>query len=234
MERTITPEILDHLHSDDPRAVRSRKDLQLVNRLMGNGQFQSSAIRQLLQNQKNPRILEVGCGDGTFMLEVLRGARLPGGEVVLLDQQDIVLDKTISAFAGIGWKATRVQADLFQWLPQMSRQRFDLGVCNLFLHHFHSEALRKVFAVLAESCHSFIATEPRRNLFCFSVTKCLWVIGCNDVTRHDAPVSVRAGFSRHDLQELWPKEENHFEFQERKQGLFTHYFEAKRKPATSS
>jgi SAM-dependent methyltransferase len=229
MERSITPEILDHLRSDDPRAIRSRKDLQRVNRMMGNAQFQAASIIRLFAGKKSVRILEIGCGDGTFMLEVLKIANKSGlkatGEVFLLDMQEIVSETTIKNFAESGWSAAAIKADLFQWLRIAATERFDLIACNLFLHHFHPEALRKIFAAAAACADAFFCTEPRRNLFCLGVTQCLWLIGCNDVTRHDAPVSIHAGFNQQELQQLWPESRKaEWKFEEKKCGLFTHWF----------
>ncbi|MGV3771638.1 MAG: class I SAM-dependent methyltransferase [Verrucomicrobiales bacterium] len=231
MERTITPEILDHLHPEDPRAVRSRKDLVRVNRLMGNAQFQARALGECLQGKTKLRILEIGCGDGSFMLEVLKLARRSGGltgELLLLDQQSVVQKETLQKIAELGWTASFVQADLFQWLPKFSQERFDLAACNLFLHHFQAELLQRLFQAISNSCDAFIATEPRRNTFCLAVTHCLGLIGCNGVTRHDAPVSIHAGFRGAELQNLWPVMPNRaFQFEEARRGLFTHFFSAR-------
>ncbi len=34
--RRVEAETLDHLREDDPRAIRSRRDLRRINRIMGN------------------------------------------------------------------------------------------------------------------------------------------------------------------------------------------------------
>jgi hypothetical protein len=56
----------------------------------------------------------------------------------------------------------------------------------------------------------------------------LWAIGCNSVTRHDALVSVRAGFSGDELSALWPDKKN-WQLTERRAGPFSHLFIAQRK-----
>jgi hypothetical protein len=53
------------------------------------------------------------------------------------------------------------------------------------------------------------------------------MIGCNDVTRHDAIVSVRAGFKNRELSELWPAG-GAWILHEHAYGLFSHYFVARR------
>jgi hypothetical protein len=55
----------------------------------------------------------------------------------------------------------------------------------------------------------------------------LWAIGCNAVTRHDATVSVRAGFSGNELSALWPADSG-WQLTERRAGFFSHVFVARR------
>ena len=73
----------------------------------------------------------------------------------------------------------------------------------------------------------FIALEPRRSSWSFALSRQLWAIGCNRVTRHDAPVSVRAGFSGNELSRLWPQN-GKWRLQERPAGWFSHLFLARR------
>jgi hypothetical protein len=58
-------------------------------------------------------------------------------------------------------------------------------------------------------------------------SRLLRVIGCNDVTRHDATISVRAGFSGEELSALWPDKQN-WQLTERRAGLFSHLFIAQK------
>jgi hypothetical protein len=66
----------------------------------------------------------------------------------------------------------------------------------------------------------------------------LWVIACNEVTRHDARLSVQAGFRGREISERWPRSPN-WTVDERPAGLFSHLFVARRvdaaaEPRTSS
>lgn len=70
MQRCIEPELLDHLPASDPGAIRSRRDLVRVNLLMGHAAIMA---RSLLCGAGRPRVLiDIGAGDGTFMLRVAR------------------------------------------------------------------------------------------------------------------------------------------------------------------
>ena len=76
MQRQLTPELLDELPADDPRAVHSRGDLRRVNRLMGNADIMARALLDLpggtgpsgLVGQAPAllSVVELGAGDGTF------------------------------------------------------------------------------------------------------------------------------------------------------------------------
>jgi hypothetical protein len=53
----------------------------------------------------------------------------------------------------------------------------------------------------------------------------LWAIGCNEVTRHDALVSIRAGFAGDEITRLWPSDPG-WKLVERPVNLASHLFVA--------
>src|ERR1700737_3433088 len=71
MRRQVIPELLDELAADDPRAIHSRGDLRRVNKLMGNADI----MGRWLLAKRTPvplSIVELGGGDGTFLLAIAR------------------------------------------------------------------------------------------------------------------------------------------------------------------
>lgn len=224
--RRVEPEILDALSPDDPRAIASRRDLQRINALM----FQAGIMTRLLKRHltKPPRrILEIGAGDGAFMLAVAQklAKRWPEVEFILLDRADLITNSRIREFLQLGWRAEAVTADVFEWLDRPGHRRFDLITANLFLHHFDDAALARLFAGLRPLTAVFAATEPRRCIAALATSRLLSAIGANEVTLHDAPASVRAGFRGTELSELWPGGPES-SIEEREIGPFTHVFAA--------
>jgi 2-polyprenyl-3-methyl-5-hydroxy-6-metoxy-1,4-benzoquinol methylase len=224
--RCVEPEILDGLSASDQRAQASRRDLRRINALM----FQAGIMARLLHRHvaRPPRsILEIGAGDGAFMLAVARRMAKcwPRVELTLLDRADLITGARIDEFAELGWRAEAVTVDVFDWLASPGRPRFDVVAANLFLHHFDDAGLASLFAGLRPLCATFVATEPRRGSVALAASRLLWAIGANDVTLHDAPASVRAGFSGAELSSLWPGGEGAF-IEERDVGPFTHVFVA--------
>jgi hypothetical protein len=53
------------------------------------------------------------------------------------------------------------------------------------------------------------------------------LIGCNDVTRHDAPASVKAGFTGAELTRAWPDQAGWL-VREWRSGPFSHAFTARK------
>ncbi len=213
MERVLEPEWLDSLAPYDPRAQRSRADLRRVNFLMGNARHVARALRGAR------RIAEIGAGDGSFMQAVVRRLRTPGVEVTLVDR--------IPA-AARAWRTTAVVADAHEFLAR-PQARFDALVANLFLHHFEREPLRRLLALAARRTRLFVACEPRRSALALHASRLLGLLGCNEVTRHDALISVRAGFVGRELSALWPSEDG-WMLAEGPARPFGHLFVARRAP----
>lgn len=223
-QRRLTPEILDDLTQSDPRAVASRGDLRRLNVLMGNPWILAGLLSRHVGAPPR-RILEIGAGDGSFMLRVARRlARLwPKVDLTLLDRQALLTPERRAAFEEIGWRVELVRADVFEGLA--TGGRFDAVAANLFLHHFDDALLRVLFGRIAGIAPVFVATEPRRAGFPLMASRMLRLIGANDVTRHDAPASVQAGFRGRELSGLWPADAG-FVVEEGRRGPFTQAFAA--------
>jgi hypothetical protein len=225
MKRIVEPEILDTLAPADPHAIRSRRDLHRVNVWMRNHSIMASALKNNLNGRAPKQITELGAGDGKFLLLVTQKLSLhwPNVNVTLLDLQKNVSNKTLAAFSKLGRRAEAVVADVFDW-PQSPEE---IVVTNLFLHHFENKRLAELLRIISERATLFVAIEPRRAPVPLFFSRLLWAIGCNDVTRHDATVSVRAGFLGAELSALWPDRQN-WRLTERRAGLFSHLFIAQK------
>lgn len=199
--RLVEPEILDVLSPDDPRARASRRDLKRINAFM----LQSRIMARALCALPPPRTLvDLGSGDGQFLLAVARrmARRWRGVTVSLVDQQNIVTEDTRAGFKALGWACETVPADVFDYLARMKEA--DIVTANLFLHHFPAPALQRLLANVAGAARGFVACEPRRSPLAILGSKLVFVLGANDVSRHDAVASVRAGFAGNELSALWP------------------------------
>ncbi|MFM1770124.1 MAG: hypothetical protein RJA22_2653 [Verrucomicrobiota bacterium] len=232
MRRVVAPERLDDLPATAPQAIRSRGDLRRLNSLMGHVGILTRAL--CLQHRANPfgdkpvRLVELGAGDGTLLLKLARRWAALGvkAEVTLLDRQNLLSPRTHRAFAALQWPVEVVASDVFTWLESPSPVA-DVMLANLFLHHFEDARLAALLRLAAAKTKVFLACEPRRSPLALAAARCVALVGANAVTRHDAVISVRAGFAGGELSALWPGSVE-WELREAAAGLFSHSFIAKR------
>ncbi|MDE2120005.1 MAG: hypothetical protein KGJ64_04880 [Betaproteobacteria bacterium] len=241
LPRRVAPETLDGLAGDDPSALRSRRDLQRVHRIMGTrsillGRLRSWSLPRT--GSASLRVLELGAGDGSLLLRVAR-ALAPGWprvELTLLDRQALVAPATVREYARLGWSATSLRMDVLDWAATpdgalgdaQPGARWDLIVANLFLHHFEGPQLEGLLRAVAARCDHFLACEPRRARVALLGSRCIGLLGANAVTREDAVLSVHAGFRGSELCAAWPEPRQAWHLREGAAGLFSHCFSAVR------
>ena len=247
MHRQVLPELLDELPPDDPRAVHSRRDLRRINKLMGNAGIMAGALIGALgalgakgaetERRTNharlaptaPVLLELGGGDGTFLLELARRVAplLGPARAILVDQQALVTADTRDGLKTISWTVETVKADVFEWLDRREAEVADVTIANLFLHHFDGDRLAALLDGISRRTRLFLACEPRRSGAALAAASMMGCIGCNTVSVHDGRISVRAGFRDHELSAIWPNAGG-WMLDEKKAGPFTHGFVARR------
>jgi 2-polyprenyl-3-methyl-5-hydroxy-6-metoxy-1,4-benzoquinol methylase len=228
MQRVVKTEMLDHLPVNDPLAVGSRRDLRLINRLMGHKEILAKVIRRGLGGKRSFRLLDIGAGDGLFGLRVLRtlGCVQTPCHVTFVDRLSAISKSHLITMESLGWNHTIVERDIFEWLED-DDSHFDVCFANLFLHHFQDDRLSEMLGLIRSRCDFFACTEPRRSAMGLMGVFCLPLLGCNRVTRNDARLSVHAGFRASELSSLC-RDDMGWELTERPAGLFSHLFTASR------
>jgi len=229
MQRRVEPEILDGLDADAPQALRSRRDLQRVHRVMRSAAILRAALGRLQMPAQPLRLLELGAGDGTLLLRLAATLQPPWRDVdlTLLDRLDCVSAETLAAYAALGWRVRVLRCDVLDWANATESARFDLCIANLFLHHFTAQPLQQLLRRTAAVADAFIACEPRRSRFALWASRLVFFLGANAVTRNDAVASVDAGFAGAELTASWPQTAG-WRLDERLAWPFTHCFTARR------
>jgi hypothetical protein len=196
---------------------------------MMNARVMASALAEHGAGVAPRTIVDLGSGDGQFMLRVARrlAPRWPNVTVVLQDQQDIVSRATREAFAALRWRVETTAMDVFDFLDRPRPSRPDIITSNLFLHHFVDEELARLLGRVAQLAPLVVVCEPRRARFVVRASRLLWAVGFSKVGVHEAVVSARAGFRGKELSALWPTQDR-WELHEQAAGLFSHCFVARR------
>jgi len=196
--RLVEPEILDRLACDDPEAVRARKDLRLINWVMGNERWICGVVARRPEAAARG-IVEWGAGSGSLATSLTR--RLPGVPVCACD----LVARPPGLDSRVEWR----QEDL---LASATAPEGGILVANLLLHHFDAVELPR----LGDRCRGFdvlVFCEPDRARLAQVLSFALWP-WVGRVTRHDMPASIRAGFSSGELPALLTLDEAEWRVEE--------------------
>ena len=195
---------------------------------MGNVQTVARALGESFPEKSPNCLVELGAGDGTFALQLVRKLfpLWQSIEIILVDRHPAVTSETLEQFEALNCRVEVVMADVFEWLKP--EQKVDAVFANLFLHHFEDNQLSDLLGLVSRRTSTFVACEPRRSGFAAAATHLLRGIGCNEITRHDATVSVHAGFCGREISNSWSDFEE-WNLSESKVGLFSHLFAATKK-----
>lgn len=230
--RLVEPERLDELPADDPNAIRSRGDLQRLNGVMRHVGIVARRLERFAASHRPRLVVDLGAGDGTFLLRVARrlGPAWSGTTAMLVDRVTPASAVTRRALAEAGWQVEVAAVDALAGVAQVPQRGGTIVLANLFLHHLDREPLRELLAHVAARAAGLVACEPRRSRFALGVSRLVGLVGCNAVTRHDAVVSVRAGFAGREISELWPPG-GAWSVEEGPAGPFSHVFSARLREA---
>ncbi len=223
--RVLTPELLDSLPPNDLAAQASRRDLRRLHPLLGQIGLWTRWFAEKFPARPPASLADLGAGDGSLLGTVLLRAYPKGGHgarIFFVDRQPAVPESTLAHLRRCNWLTTVMATDIFKWAEE--GPPMEAALANLFLHHFDNPGITRLFSALARKTSSLAAAEPRRNHLAFLATQTLGLMGCHPVTRHDARVSVEAGFRGSELSALWPA--SGWTLRERSAGPFTHFFSA--------
>jgi 2-polyprenyl-3-methyl-5-hydroxy-6-metoxy-1,4-benzoquinol methylase len=186
MPRTIQPELLDTLSPQHPDAVHSRRDLRIINRILGLHRWLEESLRSRLR--PGERVLEIGAGTGEL--------------AVRLNRNGIPTDGLDFVEAPDGWPSER------NWHAKDLREfdgysDYSVVVGNLVFHHLTDQELTELGARLRRSSRLIIACEPARQKFAQFLFRILGpLFGASHVTLHDGHVSIAGGFCQDELPDV--------------------------------
>ena len=186
MPRQHQPELLDSLPPHHPDAVHSRRDLRIINRILGSHRWFARTLPSLLGAGET--VLELGAGTGELARHLIaRGLAVDG-----LD----LWPTPVPWPAGRRWHRADLRAfDAFASYPVV--------IGNLIFHQLTDAELAALGRALQAGTRVIVACEPARRKISRRLFRRLGpLFGANPVTLHDGCVSIDAGFQRDELPRL--------------------------------
>ncbi|HZL45488.1 MAG TPA: hypothetical protein VFC28_04615 [Opitutaceae bacterium] len=184
--RIVQAELLDSLSHDHPDARRNRRDLRVINALMGNYRWLARTLAA--HARPDELILEVGAGTGELALQL----RSQGWQVDGLD----TWPRPAAWPASARWHRTDLRTFT-------GFDAYDVVYGNLIFHQFTAAELAAVGHGLQSHARLLVACEPERRQKSQRLFRVIApLLGANHISRHDGHVSIAAGFQRDELPHL--------------------------------
>lgn len=180
--RVVLPERLDDLPVDDPGAVANRRELRLFNAFLGtHAWFRRAVLPQLTDGD---RVLEIGAGEGRLVAHL--EARTRNGEAAQVSWAALDAKPAFNGHSSIDFVVEDLlHYDGFPGTPVV------FG--NMILHQFENESLSRLGRHWRDHARLLVFQEPARSRLHHALCA-LATLPMSDVSRHDAGVSIRAGF----------------------------------------
>ncbi|MEM9400150.1 MAG: class I SAM-dependent methyltransferase [Verrucomicrobiota bacterium] len=185
--RSVQPEILDSLAPDSTEAIRNRHELRFLNHFMGSFRWFSKQIHSYKTADTN--ILELGSGDGSLAQYLIKRDKN-------LSRQYHALD-TAPKPQNLSNEVVWIQQNALNY---DNWDQHNICIVNLLLHQFKDEDLSQL-GLKMQKCRFILANEPARYRIHQRQVALLDPF-FSYVSRHDARVSIAAGFRGNELAEL--------------------------------
>lgn len=195
MKRCYQQELMDDFSIQDERIDTALVELKIINKYLGGISTTKSALELTIRNNNDEvKILDIGSGSSDNLIAAKNS--FPNIRISSLDKNLRTLTATKNLIP-------KINSDAF-YLP-FKNNSWDLVHVALFLHHFNEIQIKKLLKeFLRISKKGIIINDLERSYFALLGIKLLTILfSKSEMVKHDAPISVKRGFSKSDLINLF-------------------------------
>jgi SAM-dependent methyltransferase len=196
------PELLDTRQPVNRKLEASLESLRVLNKYFGAYSLVRHFMRRWLETGRTYRMLDLATGFGDIPRMIVTWARRHGVSVKIdaVDRQPATLEiarRASTAYPEIHY----IRADARNYCDAMT---YDVVCCSLALHHFSELDALKVLRRACELSHDkVLVSDLERTWFTWACVQAVTTVAARDeMTRHDARISVRRAFSYQELGDL--------------------------------
>jgi 2-polyprenyl-3-methyl-5-hydroxy-6-metoxy-1,4-benzoquinol methylase len=212
-QRHPGPELMDgdDIPADD--LFQNYRELHSVNKWLGGYRITLKGISALLDaRNRKYSVLDVGCGGGDMLNEVLKWSRRKNLQLQLtgIDLSEAAIQYSEKNVPEIRW----IQQDVFDHLK--SGIRYDVITSTLFMHHFTDEKIAELLKLMITSAAiGVLINDLQRHPLAYQSIRWLThFFSKSYLVKHDAPMSVLRGFKKEEWESIFERAEiSSFEMQ---------------------
>ena len=203
----LTKRRLSHEHMDDPQATVADIDealrfIRIVNHRLGGvaaalSQFQRWAKRWPPSSDSPIRVLDVGTGSADIPLAIAQWAQLNHHHVKItaIDLHPVTI-QCARAYIGERNDIELVQADALRLMDRFAAQSFHYAHAGMFIHHLDDIQAMTVLRIMDRLATRGLIWNDLIRGWIGRLGSRLTTLRAPPKVRHDALVSVDAGFTR--------------------------------------
>lgn len=205
LKRSYAKEIIDDLSITDERMDRALAELKVINLFLGGNSVSRAGIKAICKIspfKTKARILDIGSGGSDLFFKMKINGNL--AELVSADMNIQACRYTKNLHPG----ANVVCCDALR-LP-FKDNTFDIAHASLFFHHFKEQDIVDILSrcrLIAEK--GIIINDLRRSVLALAgITILTRLFSKSRMVKNDGPLSVKRGFIKKELKEIFSKIKN--------------------------
>ncbi|MEO5673230.1 MAG: methyltransferase domain-containing protein [Chitinophagales bacterium] len=203
-QRHPGPELMDRQDLSKEDLFVNYRELHQINKRLGGYQItQKGLSRLIVDKDRTYTILDIGCGGGDMVNEMMLWGRKNNLELHLtgLDLSKTAIDYAAKNHPQLNW----IHANAFDHLN--SGAQYDVIMCTLLIHHFTEEKIIELLKLMQKSCLTGIVINDlqRHPLAYYSIRVLTELLSKSYLVRNDAPISVLRGFKKQEWKQMMEK-----------------------------
>lgn len=206
MQRLLTPELMDDPGIDPVVHAHALRGLARLNRLARSDRIPWKALRRWVDGRARSEpisVLDIATGSGDVPLGLARRARRASLDLELhgCDISSVALDHARERAQALGMEFTGFRQDAIR---EPFTRRYDVVICNLFLHHLTEADAIRLLEHAAGACSGLLLVcDLRRDVLGWMLAGAFSrLVTRSRIVHVDALKSVRAGFTPRELDGL--------------------------------
>ncbi|MGB7394883.1 MAG: methyltransferase domain-containing protein [Pricia sp.] len=201
--RNTEAELMDDPGVSQNTLEKVLEDIDRTNRLLKGNGITVESVAQLIREfpQESYTILDMGCGNGNMLREIIRVARRMGVrvEAIGIDLSEKAL--AIARSASHDFPEIRyLKQDILCLKPE--DLNCDILLCTLTMHHFHNENIPVFLAQFSKLARiGIVINDLQRSPLAYQLFRAFSTIFIRtDIAKHDGRISIKSGFTRSELE----------------------------------
>lgn len=199
--RANTPELMDAPGADPEMLGRTFQYLNFVNHTLGGYKILFSGLNALVKLQPNKhtwRILDLGCGRGDQLRQMILWAKQNNLNVQLTGLDNNPEAIRIAKDSLENDNIVFVVEDALS--PAFDYSKYDIVVCTLFLHHLKDSEIGSLFTQWNKCGTNVLVNDLQRSRLALMLFKIFSTISkAPSMAAHDGLLSIRKGFNFNEL-----------------------------------